>query len=60
MYQTKNDLSEQSRKRVIELLSARLADCIDLQLQAKQAHWNVKDRGIDKQLWFVEAHLHGN
>ena len=42
MYQTKNDLSEQSRKRVIELLSARLADCIDLQLQAKQAHWNVK------------------
>jgi starvation-inducible DNA-binding protein len=42
MYQTKNDLSEQRRKRVIELLSARLADCIDLQLQAKQAHWNVK------------------
>jgi len=42
MYQTKNDLSEQCRKEVIELLSARLADCIDLQLQAKQAHWNVK------------------
>jgi len=42
MYQTKNDLSEQCRKQVIELLSARLADCIDLQLQAKQAHWNVK------------------
>jgi starvation-inducible DNA-binding protein len=27
---------------VIELLNARLADCIDLQTQCKQAHWNVK------------------
>src|SRR5262249_17362173 len=26
----------------IELLNARLADCIDLQTQTKQAHWNVK------------------
>ena len=34
MYQTKNDLPEPTRKRVIELLSVRLADCIDLQLQA--------------------------
>ena len=42
MYPTKNDLPEQTRQRVMELLSARLADCIDLQLQAKQAHWNVK------------------
>src|SRR5262245_11838522 len=42
MYPTKNDLPEQSRKQAIELLGARLADCIDLQLQAKQAHWNVK------------------
>src|SRR5262249_53157362 len=25
-----------------ELLNARLADCIDLQTQTKQAHWNVK------------------
>ena len=24
------------------LLNTSLADCIDLQMQAKQAHWNVK------------------
>jgi starvation-inducible DNA-binding protein len=27
---------------VVEQLNARLADCIDLQTQTKQAHWNVK------------------
>ena len=42
MFKTKNDLSEASRTKVIELLNARLADCIDLQTQTKQAHWNVK------------------
>jgi starvation-inducible DNA-binding protein len=39
---TKNDLPLESRKKIIELLQARLADCADLQSQAKQAHWNVK------------------
>ncbi len=42
MYTTKNDLPEQVRTKVIELLNARLADAIDLQTQMKQAHWNVK------------------
>ncbi len=42
MYQTKNELSESIRERNIELLNARLVDCIDLQSQIKQAHWNVK------------------
>jgi starvation-inducible DNA-binding protein len=42
MYKTKNDLSEATRVKVVELLNARLADCIDLQTQMKQAHWNVK------------------
>jgi starvation-inducible DNA-binding protein len=42
MYKTKNDLSETVREKMIELLNARLADCKDLQTQAKQAHWNVK------------------
>ena len=42
MYATKNDLSEATRGELIELLNARLADCIDLQTQMKQAHWNVK------------------
>lgn len=42
MHATRIDLSGKTRGRVVELLNARLADGIDLQLQAKQAHWNVK------------------
>jgi starvation-inducible DNA-binding protein len=42
MFKTKNDLSEATRVKTIELLNARLADCKDLQTQVKQAHWNVK------------------
>ena len=42
MFKTKNDLSEEIRAKAVELLNARLADCIDLQMQTKQAHWNVK------------------
>jgi starvation-inducible DNA-binding protein len=42
MFKTKNDLPETSRGKAVELLNARLADCIDLQTQCKQAHWNVK------------------
>ncbi|HYK83261.1 MAG TPA: DNA starvation/stationary phase protection protein Dps [Gemmatimonadales bacterium] len=39
---TLNDLPAVVRDQVIDVLNARLADAIDLQLQAKQAHWNVK------------------
>jgi starvation-inducible DNA-binding protein len=42
MYETSNDLPQATRRSVIDLLNAHLADAIDLQLQAKQAHWNVK------------------
>jgi starvation-inducible DNA-binding protein len=42
MFDTKNDLTKATRTKVVELLNARLADCIDLQTQVKQAHWNVK------------------
>jgi starvation-inducible DNA-binding protein len=42
MHRTKNDLPEELRAQVIEILNKRLADSIDLQYQAKQAHWNVK------------------
>jgi starvation-inducible DNA-binding protein len=42
LYRTKNDLPEEVRTRVIDRLNQRLADCIDLQTQCKQAHWNVK------------------
>src|SRR5260221_3144983 len=42
MFKTKNDLSEATRSKAVDLLNARLADAIDLQTQMKQAHWNVK------------------
>ena len=42
LYSTKNDLPEATRVEVIGLLNQRLAECIDLQTQCKQAHWNVK------------------
>jgi starvation-inducible DNA-binding protein len=42
MFRTKNDLSEATRGKTVELLNARLADGIELQTQTKQAHWNVK------------------
>lgn len=42
MNPTKNDIPLDVRKSVIVLLNDCLADLLDLQLQAKQAHWNVK------------------
>ena len=42
MYETENDISISRRTEMITLMNQRLADSIDLQLQMKQAHWNVK------------------
>ncbi len=42
LYMTKHDLPETTRLQVVDLLGQRLADCLDLQSQCKQAHWNVK------------------
>ena len=42
MRNTRIDLAPDVREKVANLLNARLADAIDLKLQAKQAHWNVK------------------
>ncbi len=42
MYPTKIDITPDHRQKLCVLLNARLADGIDLTLQAKQAHWNVK------------------
>ncbi|QGZ93994.1 DNA starvation/stationary phase protection protein Dps [Terricaulis silvestris] len=42
MSKTRNDLPDNTRKAMIALLNARLADTIDLRLAIKQAHWNVK------------------
>jgi starvation-inducible DNA-binding protein len=46
LFPTKNDLPEATRSRVADLLNQRLADCIDLQTQCKQAHWNVKGQSF--------------
>lgn len=42
MYQTGNDLPLNERTELNALINLRLASAIDLQLQMKQAHWNVK------------------
>ena len=42
LHPTKNDLPPKSRAQLVELLNERLASAIDLQYQAKQAHWNLK------------------
>lgn len=42
MYDTRTDLSISIREKVVPILQARLADCVDLFTQVKQAHWNVK------------------
>jgi starvation-inducible DNA-binding protein len=41
---TKNDLKSNAKSASIALLNARVADCIDLSLLTKQAHWNLKGR----------------
>ena len=41
-FHTKNDIGEDARARIVELLNARLADSIDLATQLKVAHWNIK------------------
>jgi len=38
-HQTKNNLKSNAKSAAIELLNARVADCIDLALLTKQAHW---------------------
>jgi starvation-inducible DNA-binding protein len=42
LYVTKNTLPEAIRRRSVDLLGQSLATAIDMQRQAKQAHWNVK------------------
>ena len=42
MYETENDISKDRRTQLNALLNQRLASAVDLQMQMKQAHWNVK------------------
>lgn len=64
MFDTRNDLPASVRGKLIELLNARLADAIDLNTQAKYAHWNVKGPGFialhelfDKVAESIEEHI---
>jgi starvation-inducible DNA-binding protein len=41
-YETENDLPANRRSELNALMNQRLASAVDLQLQMKQAHWNVK------------------
>ncbi len=41
-YETENDIAPNRRLALNELMNQRLADAVDLQMQMKQAHWNVK------------------
>jgi len=42
MYATENDISLDHRMNLNRMMNQRLATAIDLQMQMKQAHWNVK------------------
>jgi len=42
LHATKNPLPIAAREQLVELLNSRLSSAIDLQLQSKHAHWNVK------------------
>ena len=51
LFDSSVNLEQQTRARVIGLLNQRLADVIDVQYQAKFAHWNVKGKD------FYQLHL---
>jgi starvation-inducible DNA-binding protein len=42
MSRKNNALPQEQNTKLIEMLNRRLADAIDLQLQSRQAYWNVK------------------
>jgi starvation-inducible DNA-binding protein len=61
-YPTENDLTLSRRQELNGLMNQRLADVVDLQLQMKQAHWNVKGPsfiGLHELFDKVEADVRG-
>ncbi len=46
MLATRIDIVETTRSKTVQMLNDRLADGIELMLQAKQAHWNLRGRGF--------------
>jgi starvation-inducible DNA-binding protein len=64
MYETENDLPKDCRTQLNTLMNLRLASAVDLQMQMKQAHWNVKGPSFiglhelfDKVAEAVEGHV---
>ena len=51
LHETRIDISEGARMKLVDLLNRQLADTTDLFTQVKYAHWNVK--GSD----FIQLHL---
>ncbi len=51
LFETRINIDPDKRKKLIALLNARLADTLDVQSQAKFAHWNVKGKD------FYQVHL---
>lgn len=51
MYSTYIQLPEDVRRRSVDFLQLRLCDAVDLMLQSKVAHWNVKGKN------FISLHL---
>jgi starvation-inducible DNA-binding protein len=57
LFPTRHDIPEPRRAELVMLLNQRLADAVDLQSQAKAAHWNVKGPGfIALHKLFDEVH----
>jgi starvation-inducible DNA-binding protein len=42
MSRKNNALPKEQQAKIVEILNRRLADAIDLQLQSRQAYWNIK------------------
>lgn len=64
MYETENDISLKRRTELNTLMNLRLASAVDLQMQMKRAHWNVKGPSFiglhelfDKVDEAVESHV---
>jgi starvation-inducible DNA-binding protein len=51
LHETRIDIAEGARGKLVDLLNRQLADTTDLFTQVKYAHWNVK--GTD----FIQLHL---
>lgn len=42
VHNTENDIPQNRRAELVDSMNQRLASAVDLQMQMKQAHWNVK------------------